>query len=55
MGVAIPADSDIREKQQEKNREVPGAEKNNLEQMSKVKSKVVPAVIGLLGAVTPQL
>ncbi|KAF7645372.1 hypothetical protein LDENG_00205860, partial [Lucifuga dentata] len=52
--VAVPADSNIRKKEHEKIQKYQGL-KEELEWTWKVKSKVVPMVIGALRAVTPKL
>ncbi|KAF7665893.1 hypothetical protein LDENG_00129980 [Lucifuga dentata] len=54
IDVAVPADSNIRKKEHEKIEKYQGP-KEELEWTWKVKSKVVPVVIGALGAVTPKL
>ncbi|KAF7643158.1 hypothetical protein LDENG_00244290 [Lucifuga dentata] len=54
IDVAVPADSNIRKKEHQKIQKYQGL-KEELERTWKVKSKVVPVVIGALGAVTPKL
>lgn len=54
VDVAIPSDSNIRKKEQEKLEKYQGL-KEELEKMWGVKASVVPVVIGALGAVTPKL
>ncbi|KAF7666152.1 hypothetical protein LDENG_00119050 [Lucifuga dentata] len=54
IDVAVPADSNIRKKEHKKIKKYQGL-KEELECTWKVKSKVVPVVIGALGAVTPKL
>ncbi|XP_060796653.1 spermatogenesis-associated protein 16-like [Neoarius graeffei] len=51
--VGIPVDNNIRQKEHEKIEKYQGL-KEQLEQMWKVKSKVVPVVIGALGGCDPQ-
>ncbi|KAF7648062.1 hypothetical protein LDENG_00162600 [Lucifuga dentata] len=54
IDVAVPADSNISKKEHEKTEKYQGL-KEELEWTWKVKSKVVPVVIGALGAVAPNL
>ncbi|KAF7661452.1 hypothetical protein LDENG_00261530 [Lucifuga dentata] len=54
IDVAILSDGNIREKEHEKREKYQGL-KEELDRMWKVKSTVVPVVIGALGAVTPKL
>lgn len=54
IDVAIPANSDIRKKEHEKIKKYQGLEEQ-LKELLKVKSKVVPEVIGAFGALTPKL
>ena len=54
IDVALPSDSNIRKKEYEKLEKYQGI-KEELERTWKVKAKVVPVVIGALGAVTPKL
>ena len=54
IDVAIPADANIRKKEHEKVEKYQGL-KEELEKAWKVKTSVVPVVIGALGAVTPKL
>ena len=51
---AVPSDSNIKKKEYEKLEKYQGL-KEELERTWKVKVKVVPVVIGALGAVTPKL
>ena len=53
IDVAVPSDSSIR-KEYEKLEKYQGLEEE-LERMWKVKAKVVPVVVGTLGAVAPKL
>ncbi|KAM6449746.1 uncharacterized protein PHA67_017094 [Liasis olivaceus] len=52
IDVAVPSDSNIRKKEYEKLEKYQGL-KEELERMWKVKGKVVPVMVGALGAVTP--
>ncbi|KAF7655229.1 hypothetical protein LDENG_00059120 [Lucifuga dentata] len=54
IDVAIPSDGNIKKKEHEKLEKYQRL-KEELDQMWKVKSTVVPVVIGTLGAVTPKL
>ena len=54
IDVALPSDSNIRKKECEKLEKYQGL-KEELERMRKVKAKVVPGVVGALGAVAPKL
>ena len=54
MDVAVPSDSNIKKKKYEKLEKYQGL-KEELERTWKVKAKVVPVVIGALGAVTSKL
>ncbi|KAF7652030.1 hypothetical protein LDENG_00102420 [Lucifuga dentata] len=54
IDVAVPADSNIRKKEHQKIHKYQGL-KEEQEQTWKGKSKVVPVVIGALGAVNPKL
>ena len=54
IDVAVPGDSNIKKKEYEKLEKYRGL-KEELERTWKVKAKVVPVVIGALGAVTPKL
>ncbi|KAF7663723.1 hypothetical protein LDENG_00203700, partial [Lucifuga dentata] len=54
IDMAVPADSNIRKKEHQKIQKYQGL-KEELERTWKVKSKVVPVVIGAPGAVTPKL
>ena len=52
--IAVPSDSNMKKKEYEKLEKYQGL-KEELERTWKVKAKVVPVVIGTLGAVTPKL
>ena len=54
VDVAIPSDYNIRKKEHEKLEKYQGL-REELEKTWKVKTTVVPVVIGALGAVTPKL
>ena len=54
IDIAVPSDSNIKKKEYEKLEKYQGL-KEELERTWKVKVKVVPVVIGALGAVTPKL
>ena len=54
IDVAVPSDCNIRKKEHEKIDKYQGL-REEMEKMWKVKAKVVPIVIGALGAVAPTL
>ena len=54
IDVMVPSDSNIRKKEFEKQEKYQGLKKE-LKRNWKVKAKVVPVVVGALGAVTPKL